>query len=56
MMEDQIRDQESVVEKSEETERKIAQQNALAGELENTSADLEAQRISQNSPSCSIRT
>ena len=47
MMEDQIRDQESVVEKSEETERKIAQQNALAGELENTSADLEAQRISQ---------
>ncbi len=47
MIDDQIRDKESVVEKTAETERKIVQQNALAEELENSSAQLESQRISQ---------
>lgn len=47
MMEDQIKDQEAVVEKSEETERKITQQNALAEELETRTADLEVQEVSQ---------
>lgn len=47
MIDDQIRDKESVVEKTAETERKIVQQNALAEELENSSAQLESQKISQ---------
>lgn len=46
MMEAQVRDQEAVVEKSEETERKIVQQNALAEELETTTSNLEVQRVS----------
>lgn len=47
MMEDQKRDQNAVVEKSNETEKKIVQQNTLTEELVNTSADLQAQRITQ---------
>lgn len=47
MIEDQIKDQEAVQEKTEETERKIVQQNALAGELEKTSEELEVQKVSQ---------
>lgn len=47
MMEDQIKDKEQVSQKSEETERKIVQQNTIAGELEQTSANLESQRASQ---------
>lgn len=48
MIEDQIRDQKAVEAKSEETERKIVQQNALVEELEATSADLEIQKASQS--------
>ena len=47
MMEDQIKDKEQVAQKTEETERKIVQQNAIAGELEQASATLEGQRASQ---------
>ena len=47
MLEDQIRDQKEVEAKSEETERKIVQQNALVEELEATTADLEVQKVSQ---------
>lgn len=47
MLEDQIEDQQAVIEKTEETERKILQQNAIAEELEKTSANLESQKISQ---------
>ena len=47
MMQDQIRDQKAVEQKSVETERKIAQQNALAEQLVNTSAELEAQEVTQ---------
>lgn len=47
MMEDQIKDKEQVAQKSEETERKIVQQNAIAGELEQASAVLEEQKASQ---------
>lgn len=47
MIDDQIRDKESVLQKTEETERKIVQQNALAEELENSSAKLASQKISQ---------
>lgn len=47
MIQDQIRDQQAVEAKSEETERKIVQQNALVEELETTSADLEVQKASQ---------
>lgn len=47
MIADQIKDQQAVEEKSEETERKITQQNALMEELEKTSADLEVQKVSQ---------
>lgn len=47
MIEDQIRDQKAVEAKSEETERKIVQQNALVEELEVTSANLEVQKVSQ---------
>ncbi len=47
MIEDQINDKQVVVEKTEETEQKIVQQNELAGELEKTSAELEGQKISQ---------
>lgn len=47
MLDDQIRDKKAVLKKTEETERKIVQQNALAEELEKTSADLESQKVSQ---------
>lgn len=47
MIEDQRKDKEAILVKTEETERKIVQQNALAEELENTSAELENQKISQ---------
>ncbi len=47
MLEDQLKDQKAVIEKTEETERKILQQNAIAENLEKTSADLESQKISQ---------
>lgn len=48
MIEDQLRDQKAVETKSEETERKIVQQNALVEELEATSAGLEVQKASQS--------
>lgn len=47
MLEDQLADQEAVIEKTEETEKKILQQNAIAEKLEKTSADLESQKVSQ---------
>ena len=47
MMEDQIKDKEQVTQKTEETEQKIVQQNAIAGELEQASAQLESQKASQ---------
>lgn len=47
MIEDQIRDKQAVEEKTVQTERKINQQNALAGELEKTKEDLEAQKAAQ---------
>lgn len=47
MIEAQVKDQKAVEDKSVETERKITQQNALAEQLEGTSAELEAQKISQ---------
>lgn len=47
MLEDQLKDQKAVIEKTEEIERKILQQNAIAENLEKTSADLESQKISQ---------
>lgn len=47
MIEDQKKDQTAVEEKSAETERKIAQQNALAGQLEQTTEDLRIQKASQ---------
>lgn len=47
MIEDQVRDQQAVEEKRDETERKINQQNALVEELEATSANLEVQKVSQ---------
>lgn len=47
MMEEQVRDQKAVEEKSIETEKKVAQQNALTQELVNKSAELQAQRMTQ---------
>jgi len=47
MMEEQMKDKQAVQDKTEETEKTITQQNALAGELETKSAELEAQRASQ---------
>lgn len=47
MIEAQLTDQRAVLEKSEETERKISQQNALAEQLETTSAELVTQKASQ---------
>ena len=47
MMEDQIKDKEQVDQKTKETEQKIVQQNAIAGELEQASAQLESQKASQ---------
>ena len=47
MIEAQLADQQAVLVKSEETERKITQQNALAEQLETTSAELDAQKASQ---------
>ena len=41
----QLSDKEAVVEKTERTEQTIVQQNALAGELELISEDLEQQRL-----------
>lgn len=47
LMQDQIRDQKAVEEKSVESEKKVAQQNALTEQLVNTSANLEAQKVTQ---------
>ncbi len=47
LMEDQIKDKEAVEEKSVKTEQKIAQQNAIAAELEQTSVALEEQKASE---------
>lgn len=41
----QVRDKEAVVEKTNRTEQTIVQQNALAGELEMISEDLDQQRL-----------
>jgi len=45
LVEAQIRDQQAVIEKQEETEETIVQQNALAAELEGISEELEQQRL-----------
>lgn len=47
MLEDQIEDKKAVIEKTEETERKIVQQNAISEKLEKTAIELESQKISQ---------
>lgn len=47
LIEDQRKDKEAVVEKTAETERKIVQQNALAEDLEKTTAQLEGQKIAE---------
>lgn len=45
LVEAQIRDQQEVIDKQEETEETIVQQNALAAELEGISEELEQQRL-----------
>lgn len=47
MLEDQKKDKEAILLKTEEVNRKIIQQNALAEKLEETSSELESQKISQ---------
>ncbi|MDN6161530.1 MAG: NlpC/P60 family protein [Atopostipes sp.] len=47
MIEDQQRDKDAIIEKTNETERKIVRQNALAGELEDKSVELENQKVSE---------
>lgn len=47
MLDDQQKDKEAILSKSEEVKRKIVQQNALAEKLEETSAELESQKVSQ---------
>ncbi|MDN6731197.1 MAG: NlpC/P60 family protein [Atopostipes suicloacalis] len=47
MIEEQREDKEAVLLKEKETERKIIQQNALAEKLEESSSELESQKISQ---------
>lgn len=45
LIEAQVRDKEAVIEKQNETEETIVQQNALAAELEGISEELEQQRL-----------
>lgn len=47
LVEAQVRDKEAVVTKQDKTEQTIVQQNALAEELEQVSADLEQQQLEQ---------
>lgn len=47
MLDDQKKDKEAILSKTDEIERKIIQQNALAEKLEETSAELESQKTSQ---------
>lgn len=47
MMEEQVKDKEAVAQKSQETERKVVQQNALVEQLEIASVNLEGQKASQ---------
>lgn len=47
MMEEQVKDKEAVAQKSQETERKVIQQNALVEQLEVATVNLEGQKASQ---------
>lgn len=47
MMEEQVKDKEAVAQKSEETERKVIQQNALVDQLQVATTNLESQKASQ---------